>query len=79
MANSILSKDKLEEAFQLLSINKFVLTPDKTWFACPGVQCTECPLDLVSCAGNGYRYGAALGCKSNFMDYLKENYEELIV
>lgn len=72
MANGILSNDKLEEAFQLLLINKFVLTPDKTWFSCPGVECTECPLGLIS-------YAAVLGSKSNFMDYLKENYEELIV
>ena len=66
----MITEDKLERAFNLLLNGEFVLGKDKDWIDCKAIYCAECPLYLVG------------GCEpniNNFVNYLKENYEELIV
>lgn len=65
-----LSSDELKEAFNLLLNREFVLSKDRSGIDCKVVYCGLCPLYLVD------------GCEpniNNFVNYLKENYEELIV
>lgn len=66
----MITEDKLKEAFNFLLNKTFVLTPGNIWIACPDIECTECPLSQD--------YEPAC-YKREFMNYLKENYEELVI
>ena len=65
----MMTEDKLERAFDFLLAGNFAFYEDRSWIDCKAIYCAECPLMFEN------NTGCLMG---EFLNYLKENYEELI-